>query len=116
NGPFLDLHVEAETSCDFRIAGIAKHALAAADQDGNLLQANLEMIEKLLDAWVPIHIEVRVRMAITREKGLQPQCVSRMSRPHQQNVAPRFGDQRATAQKESAKEDFAQLGIGLHHP
>ena len=54
-------------------------------------------------------------IGVAGEELAQAQRVGRMARPQQHGVALPRRHQPHAAQDESAHEDLAQLGVGLHH-
>ena len=66
----VDRRVEAEAVGELRGRRIAQHQLAAADQDRDVVGADVEAVQQRLDVGVVLEVEVRVRMAVAREELL----------------------------------------------
>src|SRR4029453_6457438 len=66
----VDVVVEAEATGDLLIRGIPKHALAPADQHGDLGHGDLEVIQHRLDVDVAFEIDIGVWVAIAGQELL----------------------------------------------
>jgi hypothetical protein len=45
------------------------------DQHRNVVQADSEVFEKILNTWIPLHFDKRVGMPIARQEFLQAQGI-----------------------------------------
>ena len=72
------------------------------------------MIEDRLDARIPVEINVRVWMVISRQKLFDPERAGGMSRAEQHDVSVATGNQLHPPEDECSHENLTQLGVDLH--
>lgn len=64
----IDRVVEAEAICDLLIGWVSKRYLIAANHNRHIRSGDVEMIQQILDTVVMVKVDVRVRMAVARQK------------------------------------------------
>src|SRR5258708_40311689 len=87
----IDSRIQPKACGRLRVAGISKHEIAAADQDGNVFDTNLEVVEHRLNIGIVLHIDVRVWMAIAREERPKTQGVAGMAGSNEYGIAHGMG-------------------------
>ena len=114
NPRVVEQRIDAERFSDCGVAWIPEDLVAAADDDGNVLEPDMKSVEQRLHLGVALDLEVGVGVAIAGEKLPQPQRVGRMARPEKHHVGVFIGYQCNPTQDERAHEQLAQLRVGLH--
>ena len=106
--------VEAETVGDLPIGGVPQYHLAAADHDRHVVDGDLETVQQRLDTGIPVEVDGRVRMAVTRQELLDAERTSGMTRPDEHDIADPMRHQLYPTEEEGPQEDLAQFAVGLH--
>ena len=110
----VDRVVEAEAFGDLLIGRVPEHHLAPADQQGHVGDGDLEVVQEVLHAGVPVEVDGRVRMSVARQELLDAERARAMARPHEHDVSQPLRDQLHPAEDEGPHDDLAQLAVGLH--
>jgi hypothetical protein len=110
----VDGFVEAQALGDLLIGRIAKHHVAAADQHGHVRDGHVELVQQILDAAVPLEVDVRVRMAVASQELLDAERSGAMAGSDEHDVSEPVRDQLQATKDESPHQDLAELGVGLH--
>ena len=74
----------------------------------------MKVIQELLRLGVLIEVDVMERMAVPRQKLLDPKRARAVHRAVDDDVPEVASDQLRTPEDERAHQDLAQLGVGLH--
>jgi len=61
--------------------------LAPADDDGNVVDADVKLVQKGLYGWVFVDVEIGVRTVVPREELLEVERLARDARPDEDDVA-----------------------------
>jgi hypothetical protein len=109
----IDRLVEAKAVGDLLIRWIAQHR-GAANHDGDIVDADVELIEQLLLVPIAVEVDVAMRMPAAGKELPDTQRAGGMRRPDNCDRAILACDQVGATQDECAHQDRAQLGVGLN--
>src|SRR5215510_407008 len=73
----------------------------------------MKAIQQILNIFLAIEIDVRIRLVIASQKFLDAKGVERMAGANQNQVTDSASDQLQSAKNIRAQKDVAQLTIGL---
>src|SRR5262249_13991066 len=91
-----------------------QHLFAAADENGHVVDAHAEPLERLLHARIAVGVEICVRLAVARQELLQRQGARRVPGPDENDVSRAPGHDQRAPEDERSQKNLAQLRIRLH--
>src|SRR5213078_1626452 len=108
----INAFVEAKAINDLLVARISQDGGAATDQHGQIVNRNMEPIQKILNLNISVEIDIRIRLVVASKKFFNAEGVERMVRTNQNQISNPSSDQFESSHDESPEKDVAEFAVG----
>ena len=110
----VDRLIESEAIGDLLVCRISKNHLTTANHHGHIGAGDVKSVQQILNVRIPVEIDVRVRMAVSRQELFDAERSGAMIRANQHDISDAVCDQFHSAKNERSHDQLTELVVGLH--